>query len=236
MTNMKSIVAILLFLSVVFAPTPLVNKRAHADSASLYAYVPTSNTAFYSDEADSSRLILFYLPETYFVRIISETSDYYRVSYLEDTSSSKRVTGFVSRSSVIPVDFIPDVPYLDKKIEVTYYTPSHGEIASGVLSQITISCTYYGDYTENGKTYSYVLRGDNFGYVERPMGFTYVKNTEYERKTHIEEQPTQTATTESKGLTPLQTVFLVLLCLLIPTLAALILRTPKKPDYFDEDD
>lgn len=233
---MKSIVSILLFLSVVFAPTPLCNKRAHADSASLYAYVPSSNTAFYSDESDSSRLILFYLPETYFVRILSETSDYYRVSYLEDTSSSKRVTGFVSRSSVVPVDFIPDVPYLDKKIEVTYYTQNYGDLSNGILSQITLSCTYYGDYTENGRTYCYVLRGDNFGYVERPMGFTYVKNTEYERKTQPDEEETQTTATENKGLTPLQTVFLVLLCLLIPTLAALVLRTPKKPDYFDEED
>ena len=40
---------------------------------------------------------------------------------------------------------------------------------------------------------------------------------------------------KKNGLTPAQIVFLVLLCLLIPTLAALILRSPKKPYPPDED-
>ena len=103
-----------------------------------------------------------------------------------------------------------------------------------ILSRITVTCIYYGDYSENGKTYCYVLRGDRFGYVERPMGFTYPENPEYSQKTASEEPPSPSPE-DASGLSPAQIVFLVLLCLLIPTLAALILRPTRKKTFPDDD-
>ena len=196
-----------------------------------------SNVAFYSDAEEATRLLLFYLPETYFVCVIGETNNYYRVSYLEDSVGTRKLTGFVDKSAVIPGDFVPETPYLDKKIEITYYSPGYSGKSGDILSRITITCTYYGDYSENGKTYCYVLRGDSLGYVERPMGFTYVKNTEYADKTQqpVPDEPAENPQESGKGLSPAQIVFLVLLCLLIPTLAALVLRPPKKKNYPGDD-
>lgn len=89
-------------------------EKATAEST-YYAYIPGANVAFYSDAEEATRLLLFYLPETYFVCVIGETNNYYRVSYLEDSVGTRKLTGFVDKSAVIPVDFVPETPYLDKK-------------------------------------------------------------------------------------------------------------------------
>ena len=147
--------------------------RINAEETTAYAYIPDTNVAFYSDAEEASRLLLFYLPETYFVRILGETEGYYRVSYLDDTDGAKRLTGYVSASSVVKTDFTPSTPWLNKKIEITYYAPGYSDKTGDILSRYTVTCTYYGNYSENGKEYCYVLRGDNFGYVDRPMGFIF---------------------------------------------------------------
>ncbi len=236
MSGMKRIFALLLLCLFAFFPSEQPRNAAKAETPA-YAYIPSSGVAFYSDSEEATRLLLFTLPETYFVCILGETNDYYRVSYLEDVGNARKITGFVEKSSVIPVDFIPETPYLDKKIEVTYYTSGSTDKSGDILSHITITCIYYGDYTESGKTYCYVLRGDNFGYVERPMGFTYIRNTEYADKTQPSEPDNESEEpqTDKKGLSPAQIVFLVLLCLLIPTLAALVLRPPKRKNYTSDD-
>lgn len=236
MSGMKRIFALLLCIFALLVPNRQTAKQVKAE-ASTFAYIPSSAVAFYSDAEEATRLLLFYLPETYFVNVLGETDGYYHVSYLEDAGSARRLTGFVKKSSVIPVDFIPETPYLDKKIEITYYTPGGTDKSGDVLSHITLTCIYYGEYSEGGKTYCYVLRGDSFGYVERPMGFTYTRNTEYAEKTKPDEpsEGNEEAQEEKKGLSPAQIVFLVLLCLLIPTLAAFVLRPPKKKNYPDDD-
>ena len=234
MTGMKRIFALFLLLSValcsLFVPT---SRKVRAETT--YAYIPNANVAFYSDAEKAARLLLFYLPESYFVCILGETEGYYRVSYLEDTKEAKKLTGFVEASCVIPVTFTPEEPYLDKKIEVTYYSSGYADLSGDILSRITVTCTYYGDYSENGKNYCYVLRGDTFGYVERPLGFTYTRNAEYSKKTATEQPSPAAVEEEAAGLSPAQIVFLVLLCLLIPTLAALILRPSRKKNFPDDD-
>lgn len=226
----------LFFCAIVLLSCPFSIKKtktARAEETFNYAYIPDTSVAFYSDAEETSRLLLFYLPETYFVRILGETDGYYRVSYLDETDGAKPVTGYVSAASVIKADFTPSTPYLRKKIEVTYYAPGYYGESGDILSRYTVSCAYYGNFSENGKEYCYVLRGDSFGYVDRPMGFTYPRNTEFEDHAAPTEAPSEENSAE--GLSPAQIVFLVLLCLLIPTLAALILRSPKKRSYPDDD-
>ncbi|MGN1053218.1 MAG: hypothetical protein ACI4SH_07515 [Candidatus Scatosoma sp.] len=233
MTGMKRIFALFLLFPLALCCLFMPEKRTVKAETS-YAYIPDANVAFYSDSEEAARLLLFYLPKSYFVCILGETEGYYRVSYLEDKGEAKKLTGFVEKSCVIPVTFTPETPYLDKKIEVTYYASGNADLSGDILSRITVTCVYYGDYSENGKSYCYVLRGDRFGYIERPMGFTYPENPEYSQKT-VPEEPTTQQPEESSGLSPAQIIFLVLLCLLIPTLAALILRPARKKNFPDED-
>ena len=233
MTGMKRIFALFLLFSLALC-THFPSEKRTVKAETSYAYIPDANVAFYSDSEEASRLLLFYLPKSYFVCILGETEGYYRVSYLEDKGEEKQLTGFVEKSRVTPVAFTPETPYLHKKIEVTYYASGNADLSGDILSRITVTCVYYGDYSENGKTYCYVLRGDRFGYVDRPMGFTYPENPEYSQKTASEEPPSPSPE-DASGLSPAQIVFLVLLCLLIPTLAALILRPSRKKNFPDDD-
>ena len=89
MSGMKRIFALLLLLSFLFIPFGTERKKATAEST-YYAYIPGANVAFYSDAEEATRLLLFYLPETYFVCVIGETNNYYRVSYLEDSVGTRR--------------------------------------------------------------------------------------------------------------------------------------------------
>ena len=110
-------------------------------------------------------------------------------------------------------------------------------VGGGFLDEITATCTYYGDYKIGSKTYCYVLRGDSFGYIPKPETLVYERNPEYEEhlvtEPPVEELlPDQTDT----GMPPAQIALLIAICLLVPTLAALVLKPPKRPPYDTELD
>jgi hypothetical protein len=111
---------------------------------------------------------------------------------------------------------------------------------SSFLTQITITCAYYGDFHFGGKTYCYVLRGDTFGYVPKPATLSYEENTEYaeylenlQASTSAPDQPQ--SPNVSVATSPVQIGILVVLCLLVPFLAALILKPPRRPPYEMEE-
>ena len=80
-------------------------------------------------------------------------------------------------------------------------------------------------------TVRYVLREGEFGYVPKPYDLTIPENTEY-----AEYLSSQTESTlQSTAATPIQIGFLVVLCLLVPLLSALIIKSSKSP-YVDPDD
>lgn len=200
-----------------------------------YAYVPTEHVYLYSDVADeSARRGLFRLPCTYYVRLLSSVGEYYRVEYLSDGKSTKQVRGYCKKSEVIPVDYTPAVPYLYKTVEVVYELPDGGD-KGGTLSVLKVICAYYGDYSDGTETYCYVLRDEAFGYIPKPTDFSYERNTEYESRHQEEIPPADGQSDESTGMSPAQIVLLVLLCLLIPAIAALILRPSKRQPYESEE-
>lgn len=218
---------------------PVSRAYARAESESpftltgAYAYIPTAHVYLYSDSADPTlRHGLFRLPHTYYVRILSEESDYYRVEYLSDGEHTKRVTGYCKKNEIIPVDYTPTAPYLYKTITVTYRLDND---PGGSLSSLTLTCAYYGDYTDGTKSYCYVLLGDSFGYVPRPADLTFDKNPEYEARLP-DDEPTETPATDTPA-SPARIIVLLLVCLLVPLLAALIFRhgtrRPFEEDIFD---
>ncbi|MBQ8885820.1 MAG: hypothetical protein IJY62_05590 [Clostridia bacterium] len=200
-----------------------------------YAYVPTEHVYLYSDVEDaSSRRGLFRLPCTYYVRILSSAGEYYRVEYLSDGKSTRQVRGYCKKSELIPVDYTPAVPYLYKTLELTYTLPDASG-KDGSLSLLKLTCAYYGDYTDGTDAYCYVLLNDEFGYIPRPANFSFERNTEYESRHQTVTPPAKTPQTESAGMAPGQIALLVLLCLLVPAIAALILRPSKRPPYETEE-
>ncbi len=206
-----------------FLSPPLHSAHAVSDC---FAYVPTQNVYFYTSESNGVRQGLFLLPYSYYVHVVGEDEEYYLIEYLTDGTYTKKLFGYCKKSEVIPVDYLPERPYLYLTVDVTY-TINGGMNPS--FSEITFTCGYYGDYLEGTKTFAYVYRDDLFGYIPKPTTLTYPKNEEYDERNKAED-----VFAEEKSSSPSQIALLVLLCLLIPTVATLILKPNKK--NFDEED
>lgn len=230
---LAALAPVLSFLFTLFCPLSTALARAEEPAYGTYAYVPNSNVYFYSDDEYGSRTGLFRLPYSYYVRIVSSEENYYKVEYLTDGSRTRKLTGYCKKDEILPVDYLPEMPYLYLNLDVTYTIAGGGKNDSS-FSTITVTCAYYGDYTDGTKTYAYVLREDEFGYVAKPSGLSYPKNTEYDDRRREEVPVAAEKTKNEDKLNGAQITLLILLCLLVPTLAALLFRQPKKPPY-DED-
>ena len=219
----------LLYLFISAAPP----KIAEADSYG-YACIRSNSVYLYTEENDQSGL--FILPYSYYVKVLSEDSAYAFVEYLSDGPSTRKITGYCKLSDLTFVDYIPLRPYLYHTFSVKYTIEDAPVGDDGFLSTMTVTCAYYGDYKVGSKSYCYVLMNDKFGYIPRPKTFSYEINDEYDN--HQTAPPAgnfNSSETESGGASAAQIAVIVLLCLLIPIIAALILRPNKKTPLDPED-
>lgn len=231
----------LLIVYILLCSAPTVRVSSSADSASPesgdYACVLAGDTYFYASADD--RRGLFLLPKTYFVKLVEYGAPYCKVEYLYDGDKTQRVVGYMHTDELTFVDFTPASPYLRHVFDVSYRIDG-GEIEDDAfLTQITVSCAYYGDFTVGSKTYCYVLREGEFGYIPKPESLSYPENTEYQdyldKLAAESPPPAQTQTSASQSTSPAQIAILIVLCLLVPILAALILKPPKRPPYELDD-
>ena len=210
-------------------PAPL---PAAAEDAG-YACIRDTDVYLYAEENDRSGL--FTLPYTYYVKVLATGIDYCYVEYLSDGPNTRRITGYCKTSELTFVDYVPERPYLYYTFDVTYYIEGSSPALSDddFLTAITVTCAYYGEYRVGSEVYCYVLREGTFGYIPRPDGLEYELNGEYD--SHMSEGSDTGAGNfgggESESMSPVQIALLVLLCILVPVIAALILRPPKKPPY-----
>ena len=233
-----SVFPLFYFLCALFSPFLSIQRfRVHAETTAQYACILNENTYFYSTKDETRGLFL--LPQTYYVKVLSKDVDFCYVEYLADSPKSKRLCGYAKTSELTFVDFLPQTPYLYHTFEVSYYINDGLVGDSSFLNALTVECLYYGDYVVGTKTYCYVLRDESFGYVPKPNGFSYPKNSEYADylSTQIPVTPdgSDETQTPNESMPPAQIAILVVLCLLVPTLATLILKPPRRPPYEQED-
>lgn len=216
-----------------FAPPRPAVANAEGET---YACICTDTAFFYATKNEQSGLFL--LPQTYFVKILSNEGEYCRIEYLYDSAYTKKLTGYAKTNELTFVNFIPNEPYLCHVFEVRYTIDGTLGGDDSFLDQITLSCAYYGDYKIGSKNYCYVLRGDSFGYIPKPNDLYFAQNTEYEdylaEQSASPKEPTQ-AQEEDEGMSAAQIAILITLCLLVPLLAALVLKTSKKNVYDMEE-
>ncbi len=221
------------FLSSLFFPSVLPTD-AWAKEGDTYAYIHTDSAYFYAAKNENSGLFL--LPKTYFVKVLSADVEYCRIEYLYDSEYTQKLTGYAKTKDITLVDFTPNEPYLYHVFDVRYTLDGSFSEDETFLDQITITCAYYGDYKIGTKTYCYVLRGDSFGYIPKPDGLYYAENTEYADYLQGQTHPAgNNDGHKGEGMSAAQIAILITLCLLVPLLAALVLKTSKKPTY-DIDD
>ena len=248
----RGIIPLLLFCITtlsVFSPTPRANAaflpvkiqnpvqaaaQANLPSTGDYAGILSDDTFFYAT-ADG-RKGLFLLPKSYYVRLLEYHSDYCKVEYQTDVSA-KRLTGYVATDKLTFVNYTPARPYLYYVFDLRYKIDETEQSASNFLTEITVSCVYYGDYMIGSERYCYVLRGEDFGYVPKPTSLVYEENEEYaDYVASLQPEPappTDVETPTSEESSPAQIAILVVICLLVPILAALVLKPPRHQDNLD---
>ena len=197
-----------------------------------------SNDVFFYATADGRRG-LFLLPQSYYVRLLEYRSDYCKVEYQTDTSA-KRLVGYVATEKLTFVSYTPARPYLYYVFDLRYKIEDTDQTDSNFLTEITVSCVYYGDYVIGSERYCYVLRGEEFGYVPKPASLSYEENEEYaDYVASLQPEPTppiDVETPTSEQSSPAQVAILVAICLLVPILAALVLKPPHRAPYeYDQD-
>lgn len=222
-------------------PIPMSAITAQATSipaTGSYACILSDNTFFYAT-ADGKRG-LFLLPKSYYVRLVEYRADYCKVEYQTDVGDTQKIIGYARTEDLTFVNYTPQRPYLYYVFDLRYKIEDTTQTDSTFLTEITLSCTYYGDYVIGSELYCYVLRGDEFGYVPKPVTLQYEENTEYADYLASLQPPPDTSadSTEEEdpsNSSPAQIAILVAICLLVPILAALVLKPPRRPPYETDD-
>lgn len=195
-----------------------------------YAYIPSDDVFLYATREETEGLFL--LPPTYYVRLLNYSSTYCQVEYQTDTVHTQRIIGYVKTEKIIFVPYVPQQPYLRHVFDIVYKIDDSAQSNNGFLTQIIMSCAYYGDYKVGSTTYCYVLREGEFGYIPKPYDLIFPENMEYAEylQSQTESSTAPTANSKTKNNTPAQIAILVTLCLLVPLIAALILKPKPGPD------
>ena len=201
-----------------------------------YACILSDDAFFYS--APDEKRALFLLPKTYYVKILDYQADYCKVEYLYDDLNVRKIIGYAKTNDLTFVDYTPKRPYLYYVFDVRYEIGDTQINDSSFLTEITVTCGYYGDFHLGATTYCYVLRGDTFGYVPKPPSLSYEENYEYAdyiaQQTPPEPPAQSAAPTDNSS--PLQIGILITLCLLVPILTAVILKHPKQAYDYETDE
>ena len=204
-------------------------------NGAIHSYACILEDAFFYSAPDE-RYGVFLLPKTYYVKVTEYGAEYCKIEYLYDAATTRKLTGYAKTELLTFVDYIPSRPYLYYIFQLKYTIGDTQFDDSSFLTQITTDCAYYGDYKIGSKTYCYVLRGETFGYVPKPETLSFEENTEYADMLANKDSSLESdASTSPNNSSPAQIAILVALCLLVPILAAFIVRPPKRPPYESDD-
>lgn len=245
----KRAVIVLFVLSLAFSVT--INALPNQAKANLqYAMVIEHDVALYSDA--SCRYVKFYLPYSYFVKIIEVGTDYSRVTYMDDMDNCPRCEGYVKN---IYLDFsfdAPENPYPQVTVTAISDEVLFSDLANKKPKEVILSnnkAVYFGNITYEGEKFFYVYAQNQVGYV-RENGFSQLELKEHPlapKKTPLDDTKlTPTSTKDTKTNTSLlseksyQPMIIILIVLSALLLLYFILRqSPQKAEhsfYRDEDD
>ena len=193
--------ALVLAAALCFPFPAAVSAQESADCG--YARITEEDVYLYSSPQETSGL--FILPRTYFVKITGETGEYYRVEYLTGEGNISSVRGYCRMDSVVPVDYIPETPFLVYRTQVTF-SAGNGNLPDGFFTEYTVGADYYGTFPYGSSVYYYVNLDGEFGYVPASAcpPLDYPENTEHTQ--------TETPPDEAPVHNSVNAVNIVLIC------------------------
>ena len=231
---LSAVLPLLLFLHSFFPTATRLAKAEAPPAVGTYACILTDAAFFYTAAEDTYGLFL--LPRTYYVKLLEYRQDFCKIEYQTEDGGAQKLVGYAKTQDLTFVDYTPSRPYLYYTFEVRYKIENAPSNNSTFLNEIVITCVYYGDYKFGSQTYCYVLRGEEFGYIPKPVGLSFEENPEYADylAAHTSSADKDTPLSQEQGNSPMQIAILITLCLLVPVLAALILKPPRRPPYEEE--
>ena len=155
------------FLITLFYPLFLTSKGSFSPcfAETGFLRMEKDGLPFYSDI--NATELLFYLPESYFLKILSENSN---IAHVEiNIENSPTLDGYVysSQFKTYPTDYGLSYPSitLSLKTDCAFYPSLKENPSLYVFRNRTL--TYYGEITYNDVDYCYVSYNNKVGYVEK---------------------------------------------------------------------
>lgn len=202
-------VSALLLAAALAAFAPAAGAAAEAEETAAYARITEDGVYFYRSADESAGL--FILPRTYFVKIVGEAGEYYRVSYLDAADPALSLTGYCRADEVTPVDYIPETPYLNYSVTVTFRAGDGSGLPDSFFTEYRTDAVYYGEFAYGSATCYYVNLDGSFGYVpaEACSAVSYPENTE-----HTQTETPPAGSGETAGGRSFGALNVVLVCVL----------------------
>lgn len=249
---MKKFTCLLIIMTILylFIPSPHV---AFATSANAYARVINDTTPIFSDNAGKN--LLFYLPYTYYVKILGEENEYYHVEY-GGYSNNPTIDGYVLKTALYFDDQEVLSPYPNVTVvsleSCTLYTSAKMDTpVKHIFANRTIK-PYGINYAPNGSVIYFITYNDTLGYVyESHVAPFTIKNhdnplTFLDKEVTPQPETPQTDTTiknENKNTDFLSLRIVIIVCLVFAGVIALfvaIKNASKKhadsASYYEEND
>lgn len=247
-TVLCSIICVSFLLVAVGCPS----EKATAEESAGYLRVITEDTPFYADKnADTP---LFYLPYTYYVKIL-ERGDYY--THVEYAIKGVSIDGFVPTNKLFEDGLAVNKPFPAVTLTTSETTVLYKDYTLNLSLQYVFedrNLYYYGKMqSPQGKTLYYVGYNNRLGYVKEedlmpfavpnhPNELTFLKADDPEPQTApaVITDTSKQETTENDGTFNIRIAIIAILGL--AGIIALIVALGKKPktapaaSYYDEND
>ncbi len=233
------ITALILFYSI-FAPKNLINI---VDAENLYARIITEDTPFYQTQQSESPL--FFLPYTYYVKIIESGEKLTHVECYGDGNTAT-LDGFVPTEMLFYDGLEVQNPYVVLEITTVSTAILYQDSNLSVKSQYLFenrTLQYYGSLsTPNGRIF-YVAYNDRLGYVKESDVFPFsIKNHPNELTFIKPTEPLDPPTEEpiSEGFFGIKVAIIVAL-IFAGIIALIFIATNKKESsiavsFYDDND
>lgn len=217
-----------------FAPP---TKKVSADSGD-YARVITEDAPFYVNLSDDTPL--FYLPYTYYVKIISYADGFYHVNCY-DSIGLTALDGYVPKDYLFFEEVDVPSPYVDLKLTTkdTAVLYSDNNLSSPLLYLFPgRRLTYYGKLNLDGTSLLFVGYNDKLGYVKEQDVLPFLIPNHPNPLTFLpQEKPTESSS--EKHITNRNTALkiAVFACLILAGIIALSFALGKnKNRIYDSDE
>lgn len=236
---------IVLFLILIFLPLPNIHVKAESSS---YYRVIKENANFYETIDKSS--VLFILPYTYYVKVLGEKGNLYKIEVYGE-GSSPSFFGYTEKENLMLETMEVLSPYPNVQITTAMSTILYSDsYCTDKLNYIfpERNLTYYGSVENIDGSLSYlILYGDKLGYIKESAVYPFTFPNHPNPLTFLkEEENTETLATDTEEKTNYSNNDLIKIGIFCSLLVAGILglyvalrkkdKKTKTVNYYDENE